>query len=211
MPIRIPLPLLACTLFAACGATYAQAPTPASANCTYDRSALLALSEDKFDQDMAGGWRTLAATPGCDLVAADLLRDYRQAHANEAGIMYWHEGQLRASAGQYAQAIPLLDHARRPPGDRNGWNPYVDATIAFLRRDKPALERARQALAAVPPPVGANVPEVKDGYMEIDLVGGEKRKVRWPLNIDVVEGLLKCFDKPYKEAYGEVGCRTGSK
>ena len=32
---------------------------------------------------MAGGWRALSAKAGCELAAADLLRDYRQAHHSE--------------------------------------------------------------------------------------------------------------------------------
>lgn len=46
-----------------------------SDNCGHDRARLLSLDENEFDQDMAGGWRALAATPGCLLIAADLVRD----------------------------------------------------------------------------------------------------------------------------------------
>jgi hypothetical protein len=206
MANRIVIALFACSLLAV-DAALAQPPVPAA--CAHDRTRVLALDETAFDQDMQGGWRPLAGKPGCELVAADLLRDYRRAHASEAGILYWHEGQLRANAGQYAQAIALLEHARKPAGvpDKAAWNPYVDATIAFLRRDRPALERAHRTLAASPPPpAGDGMPVFKDGHVELDMADGRKMKVRWPLNIDVVEGLLDCYDKPYAEAYGEA-CR----
>lgn len=176
----------------------------AAANCEHDRARLLSLGEQEFDQDHGGGWRTLAAQPGCELVAADLLRDYRQAHRNEAGILYWHEGQLRATAGQVEQAIAVMEKSREPASeDAFGWNPYVDATVAFLRRDRPALERAHKALLAVAPPPGENV---KDGLLEVSMAGGGKMKMRWPPNIDVVEGLLHCFERPYRDAYAQA-CR----
>jgi hypothetical protein len=201
MKKRILTVLLASVLAVPCGAAPQQ--QTAHAACDVDRARLLALDETQFDQDESGGWRTLAARPGCDLAAADLLRDYRQLHRNEAGIMYWHEGQLRAFAGQPQEAIALMERSRKPgAADRAGWNPYVDATIAFLRKDRAALDNARLRLAAVPPPTGEGAPRVVDGFIEADFPGGQKRKIRWPINIDVVEGLVHCFDKPYGEAYG---------
>lgn len=176
-------------------------------NCEHDRVRLLALDENQFDQDLNGGWRVLASRPGCTLAAADLLRDYRQAHRNDAGLMIWHEAQLRANAGQYPEAIALMKQAYKPAEkDLAGWNPYVDATIAFLRRDMAALKKARAKLAEVKAPVAEGMPPVIDGYVELDFADGAKRKIRWPPNIDVVEGLEKCFDKPYAKAY-ELACR----
>lgn len=182
-----------------------------SKNCAYDRVRILALDEDQFDQDMSGGWRALASRPGCALAAADLLRDYREAHHQNSGLLFWHEAQVRADAGQYPEAIALMKRAYKPAeADKAGWNPYVDATIAFLRRDRAALGQARRKLAAVPPPTGAGIPPVIDGYMEAEFADGSKRKIRWPINIDVVEGLENCFDKPYIEAYKDV-CRQSKR
>lgn len=165
---------------------------------------MLALDQDKFDQDMTGGWRALAAKPGCDLAAADLLRDYRLAHGLEASILYWHEGQLRASAGQTDQAIALLARSYRGPGGKFGWNEYVDASIAFLRRDRAAFDDAWRRLAAIAP-----MPGVKDGYLEVTMANGSMHKSRWPMNIGVVEGFAQCFDKPYREAYSSA-CRPAA-
>src|ERR1700722_15693088 len=175
--------------------------------CSYDRTQLLALDEQHFDQDLEnGGWRAEAAQPGCESVAADLVRDYREAHGSHSGILYWHEGQLRATAGDYKQAITVLKEARNPLniGDPSGWNFYVDATIAFLNRDRAALLEARTRLAAVRPMNGM---QVQDGFVALPMSSGQTVKVRWPVNLDVVDGLVRCFDKPYRTAYA-IECRS---
>jgi len=205
MPNRTLTALLSAVL--AIFSSIAEAREVVPKSCAYDRARLLALSEQQFDQDMAGGWRALSSIPGCTLVAADLLRDYRELHQKNSGLLFWHEAQVRANAGQYSKAIALMKKAYKPAKeDRAGWNPYVEATIAFLRRDKAGLKQARLALAGVQPPAGPGIPPVIDGYMEVEFSDGSKKKVRWPLNIDVVEGLENCFNKSYAEAYS-VGCQ----
>ena len=164
--------------------------------CDYDRDAMLALDEQAFDQDMNGGWRTLARDP-CLEVAADLIRDYREVNEIETSISYWHEGQLRATAGMRDEAIPLLEKARHDPDeDKFGWNYYVDATIAFLNSDKAALEKARENLAQIHKP--ENLP--------MNDINGNPIEISWPPNLDVVDGLIACFEKNYSEAYG-INCR----
>lgn len=158
--------------------------------CVYDRTAMLALDQQAFDQDMDGGWRALAARPGCTLAAADLIRDYRRAHGSDAGILYWHEGQLRANAGQTGQAIELFERSRKAD-DPFGWNPYVDASIAFLRGDRPALLAARDALARLPRPADF-APRDQNG---------EPIEIRWPPNLQVVDRLIACFGQGYRIAY----------
>jgi hypothetical protein len=173
------------------------------ASCTFDRKALLAMDEQHFDQDLSNGgsgWRALSRKPECQLVAANLLRDYRAAHNTQSGILFWHEGQLRAMAGDYSDAIPLLEKSRKPIGDDlAGWNAYVDATVAFLKKDRPALDAARSQLADVKPDADT---EVKDGFIEAHMADGRVAKFAWPPNLDVVDGLRRCFDKPYAAAYG---------
>lgn len=206
MTTRISTTLTSCLLAASCSMAVAQENPPA--NCAHDRARLLALDEQAFDQDLSGGWRALSSKPGCTLAAADLLRDYRIAHHQNSGLLFWHEAQLRAGAGHYPEAIALMEKSYKPAEqDKAGWNLYVDATIAFLRRDRTALAQAKSALASVKAPVRADIPPVVDGYMEVDFADGTKRKIRWPPNIDVVEGLENCFDKPYSEAY-ENACRS---
>ena len=180
----------------------------AADRCKYDEEALLALDENAFDQDLSGGWRAIASIPGCERAAAELLAAYRAKHPNAGTLLAWHEGQMRASAGQYEQAIPLLEAARKPvEQDPTGWNHYVDATLAFLRHDNPALLAAQKRLAAVAYPEGAGMPPLKDGYFELPAPPGQPgMKMRWPPNIEVVDGLVACFRKPYEEAYG-ASCR----
>ena len=171
----------------------------------------MALDERHFDQDTkngGAGWRSIAARPGCESAAADLIRDYREAHKNQSDILYWHEAQLRAFSGDYARTLPLMRRAYKPMGaDPGGWNPYVDATIAFLKSDRAALADARAKLAAVQPAAEQGMPPLRDGFIELPMADGQIMKMRWPPNLDVVDGLVRCFGKPYAIAYSDQ-CRT---
>ncbi|MDM7556187.1 hypothetical protein [Xanthomonas fragariae] len=180
-------------------------------NCGFDKQAMLALTQDKFDQDVGnggGGWRAVTSKPGCEVAAADLIKEYRKVHSDSSSLLFWHEGQLRAFAGNYEAAIPLMEASRQPTEkDLAGWNPYVDATIAFLRHDTSALVEAQKKLNAVP--ASPELPPVKDGYIEMSMGNGQKVKMRWPVNADVVDGLVSCLNKSYMEAYSSV-CRGKS-
>ncbi len=183
--------------------------------CAYDRNKMLSMSEESFDQDLSdggGGWRRIANIPGCELAAADLIAEYRVEHPESASVVTWHEGQMRAAAGQYEQAIPLLIAAKKDPAkDLGGWNQYVDATVAFLQGDMPALQKARDELAAVPYTPAEGMPALKDGYVEFPSQPGQPvMRFRWPINIEVVDALVACFGKPYNIAYGPT-CRVQSK
>lgn len=180
--------------------------------CDHDREALLALDETAFDQDLSnggGGWRSLANMPGCQTVAADLIAAYRAKHGSTNSTLLWHEGQLRAMAGDAEGAIPLLSAARRDDAaDKRGWNAYVDATVAFLRQDKDQLLQAKDRLAAVPYVAEPGSPPLKDGYFEVPTSPGQPPfRMRWPPNIEVVEGFVACFGEPYAKAYG-MECRN---
>lgn len=167
---------------------------PPAGKCAYDRSAMLALDQNAFDQDMKGGWRRLADA-GCDEAASDLLRDYRIEHPGLSlnSILYWHEGQMRAFAGQYARAIPLFDQSRHTGNDPWCWNLYVDGGIAFLKHDRAGLQTARDKLAVWPRPSGFTEDQVDPT--------GEKFKVIWPPNLDVLDAFLRCFTASYGQAY----------
>lgn len=161
--------------------------------CTVDRDTMLTLDFQEFDQDLNGGWRLLARNPGCKAAAADLIKAYRERNPSSPTTLAWHEGQLRAELGQGEAAISLFEHARksllsdRQSDDWNayarGWNAYVDATVAFVRGDAAALRNARALLTGLPRP-SSFTPEMS-----------------WPPNLDVVDGLIACFGKPYAIAY----------
>jgi hypothetical protein len=159
-------------------------------NCIYDRAELLALDMAAFDQDLEGGWRAVANQSGCFSVAADLIRDYHAAMPEKSFLLYWHEGQVRAIDGDYAAAMPLLEMSYNRRNDTIGWNLYVDATLAFIKRDKTALAKAYFTLANLPAPVNAQLDQ-----------NGNSVADSWPPNMDVVENLLACFDRGYREAY----------
>src|SRR5580698_2167733 len=113
------------------------APPTVAAPCQYDRGLQMGLALDAFDQNGSSGWRPLADVPGCKIVAADLIRDYRVAHPPGADdptknfLLYFHEGQLRAESGQYGAAIDLFAKAKRPPQIAYGFNQFADAHVAF--------------------------------------------------------------------------------
>lgn len=177
--------------------------------CSFDKATLLALDEPSFDQDLAnggGGWRGLASKQGCELVAANLIAEYRSAHNLDSHILFWHEGQLRAFSGQSAQAISLFEKAYKPAQQDFGWNAYVAATIAFLRSDRQALDQALIILKSTPAPPGETL---KHGQLEVTLSDGTRTAVPWPPNVDVVEGLQRCAGKTYREAYSSA-CRIGN-
>ena len=169
---------------------------PATPDCRYDKPAMMALDERGFDQTMTGGWRVLAAA-GCDAQAADLIAEWRAGHPRDprtAGLLNWHEGQLRANAGQTPRAIALFDAARKPAEEDAGfgWNLYVDGSIAFLRRDLAGLDSARARLAALPRP---------SGYAPVG-IDGKPRAYAWPMNLNILDGLVACWNRSYKQAYG---------
>lgn len=113
---------------------------------------------------------------------------------------------MRAFAGHYGAAIPLMQASRQPVDrDLAGWNPYVEATVAFLRHDRSALAAAKKKLDALPP--APELPPIKNGYIEMAAQDGQTMRMRWPPNADVVDGLMHCIDRSYVEAYGP-SCRA---
>jgi hypothetical protein len=98
----------------------------------------------------------------------------------------WHLAQTLAMEGDDAAAAEqaLLsvnpDEATQTPSF--SWNTYALATVAFLRKDRPAFdaqyEEHRRATEA---------------------------NAENETNLKVLAGLAACFDKPYREAYGK--CR----
>ena len=180
--------------------TLAAVIAAASPTCAFDKKAMLALPAEKFDQDLKGGWRPLADKPECRDQAAQLLADYRKANwsrlkLSELHINYWHEGQMRALIGQSREAAPLLMAGVDPEGqDEIDFTDYALGTVTYLKHDRAALLSARARLASVPKAdwYESSMKEAKAalGYVP-----------SWPINLDVLDGLVNCFDKPYAQAY----------
>ena len=180
-----------------------EADYPSTGKCEFDREALLALDFNAFDQDFDGGWRQIAKDKDCSLVAADLIREYIDRHEPEQKIIVFHEGQMRAKGGQTDRAIELISSTREPEGQNSyfGWNYYIDATIAFLAKDKRRLIEAKDALAALPKP---------SNFRAVDR-DGNPVEIQWPPNMGVVNGFVECFEETYAVAYAECsGLRLSS-
>lgn len=166
------------------------------ADCRQADDTMLALPLQDFDQGDEG-WRSLESD-GCEIAAADGIKQYRERNADTVmsadNTLVWHEAQLRASAGQTDAALELMLSRRdtASPSIR----PYTDATIAFLRRDRAGLLAARDALVALPEPQA-----FRDAANRYAASYPDLPPLKWPLNLDVVDGLISCFDRPYSEAY----------
>lgn len=97
-----------------------------------------------FDQT-AQGWRSLPLNK-----QAKILKLYIDKHIKngeftnsdntkiDASILLWHLGQILAFQGNYQQAIKWMRLSKKT--DSN-WNDYVDATIAFIKKDKKAFDK----------------------------------------------------------------------
>lgn len=179
-------------MFALVLAMLLQMAPPAEPRCGYDRAAMLAMDWMTFDQG-PDGWRRLEAIEGCDEAAADLIADYRSMHGlSDNTTLYVHEAYARAFAGQTSRALDLFELARKDV-DPFGWNIYMDATVAFLRRDRAALLDARERLATLPIPPDLEMVDQQGNPVD--------PSVGWPSNLHVVDAFVRCFDHDIRAAY----------
>ena len=173
--------------------------------CVAKPEEYLALGYRDFDQGVKAdphgaerrewGWREVAARPGCETATAYLIAMWRTQHATEIDVntrefLKFHEGQIRASAGDYAGAIPLIMSGYNRTPVQPEWTAYVDAILAFLKSDEPGLLAARDRLLKVPEP--ANWPKLQQLFRE-----QAGQEMRWPMNIEATDMLLSCFGKGY--------------
>lgn len=162
----------------------------ASASCGLEAEkfeALMALDFDAFDQKPAG-WRSLDdGSDACQLTIAILIDSYHLSHQAtmlpwQDRLSYWHAGQYYAFLGLRDLAVQRFSKSFDPgetadPGFH--WNAYARATIAFMNRDRAALEKARDEFTKVNP-------------LEMN-------------NFKIVERFLRCFQATYYEAYSGTG------
>ncbi len=196
---------LALVLLVSAGAANAQAPQKSAAECGADpANPYLRLSPKEFDQTIGMGWRVIGDKEGCEQAGADIIAIYRdEVLAQYIAGLNGHEAQLRASAGDFPKAAELYRRkliflkALAEESQDLSDVVYVEATIAYLERDRAALEARRAQLAALPKPDGY------DGLAARYVKDNPKAAASlvWPRNLNVVDGLIACFDKPYHEAY----------
>jgi hypothetical protein len=111
----------------------------------------LSLSPWTFDQDSTTGWR---ANHDPKQQIATILRYLRRyaasstrwrpetpkgGHDVEPSLLIFHVGQIYANLGNVSDAIGFFSRAGKTTDAH--WNNYVQATIAFLKRDRAAFER----------------------------------------------------------------------
>lgn len=147
-----------------------------------DRESLLNLDYNSFDQSLPeGGWRKYQR---CPLLTRELIDAYTAKHTDtlqkqQWDVLVWHSGQISGMAGDYADAIAKMEQTFKPnekPTEAFLWNPYVRATIAFLKRDKPALIWQRKLLARGSSPFNH-------------------------INLSRVDSFIRCFNSTYEIAY----------
>jgi hypothetical protein len=182
---------------AACAS--AKTPTVSSApaerpECRLEQADLIAnraLVWQEFDQQTKSptSWRSLIEN-GCEEAATRAYADYLAWGPIPAGERWqttarFHLGQSLAHAGRPDDAARIIATARRET-EVGGlkWNLYVQGTVAFLTRDRPALQRSFAALAA------------ESGFANA-------------VNAGVLSGLLHCWERPYREAAASA-CITAS-
>jgi hypothetical protein len=170
--------------------------SPPPPSCSYNRAEMLNMDLDTFDQSDKG-WRSLLGEGDCDDSAVGLIKDYLTAHpdlsADQRPQLLWHEGQLLAGSNHYDESLVVF---RSIHETEESMRLYQAATIAFLQRDKTALLAARAALAALPEP-----PDFEAAAKIFREKTGET--LAWPENLNVVDGLIRCFSSSYRVAYGD--------
>ena len=107
-----------------------------------EKNRFLSMDLSTFDQSHYG-WRSLGSK-GCHSEAAKLIVHYLEKftaeYPDDKRILIWHAGQNFASGGEYPKAKALFLKSFDDGEHGPMWNLYVSATIAFVDRDKAALD-----------------------------------------------------------------------
>ncbi len=187
------------------GAAYSQPAQKAAAECGTDQPGkYMNQSPKEFDQTLDKGWREIGDKEGCERAAADLIAMYRdEVLAQDVAGLDWHEAQLRAASGDTDRAIELFRRNlafKRKLAEQIGDQAdvlYAEATIAYLERNRPLLVAKRAELAALPKPDWFDALAAEHVRQDPDAAAA----MAWPRNLNVVDGFVACFEKPYREAY----------
>ncbi len=207
--------IMLCALLAVgAGSAHAQAQAVQKSDkeCGADEPGeYLSLPVEEFDRTLGKGWRIVGDVEGCERAGANLIAAYRdEVLAQRIAGLDWHEAQLRASAGEVDKAIALFErnlafrHLSAAETGHYADVLYGEATVAFLRGDRSLLEQKRSELAALPRPDWFDA--LATEYRARSPAGAAT--LAWPMNLNVVDGLLACFGKPYREAYS-FACQSG--
>lgn len=163
-------------------------PSPSSCVITAaDKAANAALSFDDFDQKgtLPSTFRALSERD-CAREAAEAAEDYLlngpARTDSQQRVLIWHMAQGLALVGEERQAAQLMVGTRVPKGNNENldWNSYLQASWAFLVKNRPAFDAAAAQLASSPRAPDSN-------------------------NSRFVAALGRCWAKPYRIAY-DPGC-----
>ena len=144
------------------------------------------LSMNFYDFDQGStGWRALAVK-SCYKEAAELQVKFRENNFTnmldwEKRTSSWHIGQMYAFANLSSNAIKYFELSIKDQDqDKSGfkWNDYVNASIAFLNKDRDSLLNFRERLYSGDSPYNR-------------------------MNLRIVDSFLRCPDSFYKEAYSK--------
>lgn len=165
---------------------------------------LMTLDLQKFDQDMAGGWRAIANIEGCDHAAADAIKAYLHFSRPSApagnNLLRWHAGQSLAFAGQYEEARAFFQASYSTAEDGGAWNLYVDATLGFLDGDMDRMVAARNALKEYTPSED-DIAAMRAFLAKNPHITFPEEAITQPQNMNVVQSLIRCVGSPYSVAY----------
>jgi hypothetical protein len=113
--------------------------------------SLMILDFEAFDQDMKGGWRYYSNQMEFG-TAATLIEHYLENHPeledHNRQVMHWHAGQMLAMDGQDKKAVVHMEKSRKEE-DVMMWNEYLDATVAFLKKDRQNFDTNLKAVEAM--------------------------------------------------------------
>jgi hypothetical protein len=109
-------------------------------------------------------------------------------------MLPFHTGQMFALAGDYEKGIAYIEQGySKMRSTTINWNAYVDANLAFLRRDRAELVKQRGIIDQQP------VLSAKPGI--------PKEFVGTKVNLKVVDAFIACFDESYAVAFDECAKR----
>ena len=159
--------------------------------CSVSQADLIAndkLNYEDFDQKgvLPSTWRALD-NKQCYQSSISVMQDYLingpTGTPTQRQDLLFHLGQSLGMAGRNSEAALVIAGARQGELEPNGfdWATYVVGTWAFLVRDRSKLQAMRDKLRTEP----------GNGNL---------------LNTKVLNGLINCFDKPYRDAYSKL-CR----
>jgi hypothetical protein len=125
---------------------------------------------------------------GCYVDAADLIDRYAGTVTDLKwrAALQFHRFQMLAFSNNIDQALASLRLVNQLDDERHadaGWRLYVAGTEAFLKKDSEGLEANTEALTRF-----------------ADQHGPSERVAL--LNVNVLRGFVRCFDRPYRSAYG---------